>query len=238
LLASGVSRYRASAYTEVEQQVGSQAQRTTHTVRFQLTASLEPSGRRLRATFTVDSLATVGGPDAAAPDANLLPPARFAADLELDGRLSDLHSEDPAHPRIEPLADQISQLYPRIPERGLRPGDTWSDTTQTTTTGKGLPLHFVVISHHEVPVPTGGSSDTLVIRTVSSYRYSGSGTQSGQVYTVQGEGRRHAVRRLTMGGRLVDLRAADTSSFSIAIPALETSLPGRQIRADTVVLIP
>ena len=54
---------------------------------------------------------------------------------------------------------------------------------------------------------------------------------------MEGTGRRLVTEYLALDGRYLGLTAADSSTFTIALPAVGMTIPGRQARADTVTAV-
>ena len=234
----GTTRYRSVSYTHVEREVSGQPQHS-HEVRvFFLTASLASQGANLHVTFTVDSVARYDmGP--APSGIERMRAVTFTGTLGPDGEIHDLAGGDSTNHAVAELADGLSHLYPRIPSRGLEPGAQWTDTTQTTSRTGAFPLTVVAVSQHWADPPTGaGPEGAIPIRTVTSYTFSGQGSQGGQAFSVKGEGRRYTVELLGLAGVFQRMVSADTSSFTVTLPALDLTIPGRQTRADTLSLLP
>ncbi len=234
----GTTRYRSASYVHLEQRVGDQTQQSNETRVFFLTASLAEQGERLRVTLTVDSIPRYeAGPTASGVDR--IRGVAFTGDLAPDGEIRELASGDSTPRALGELAEGLSHFYPRIPARGVEPGARWTDTTETTSKTGGLPLTVVAVTRHQADTPTGpGPEGVLPIRTLTTYTFSGQGSQGGQEYSVSGEGRRYAVELLGLGGRFLRMTSADTSTFTVSMPALDVSIPGRQTRADTLSILP
>lgn len=237
--APGTARYRRASYLYVEQQVGGQTQRIDEALVYFVSATLAREGDRLAVSLTVDSVPRydTGGP--AAGGAGRARGARFVGQLAPNGEIPVLSGGDSTIKLLEQLADDLPHFYPRIPSAGVEPLARWTDTTETTSQTGGLPLTMVAVSHHEAGIPAdSGAEPALPIRTLTTYSFSGSGSQGGQAYAVQGEGRRYTVERLSLGGRFLGMIAADTSSYTISLRGLDVSIPGRQTRVDTLFIIP
>ncbi len=204
-----------------------------------LTARLAGEQPPLRVTFAVDSVPRY---DTGAPIGSWVGRVRgasFSGQLEADGTIRALSGGDSTVRLLAELAQELPHFFPRIPPGGVAAGARWSDTTETTSRTGGLPLKLVAVSEHEATAPADtGQTGALTIHTRTTYTFSGEGTQGGQAYSVRGEGRRYAVELLDLTGQYLGLTAADTSTFSISMPALDVSIPGRQTRADTVSRVP
>lgn len=237
--APGTIRYRHASYRHVEQQAGGQARGIDEVLVYFLSAELVRQGDRMTVSLTVDSVPRY---QTAGPAAGLAERARgatFTGVVAPNGEITNVSGGDSTNKLLQQLAEELTNLYPRTPASGAEPRAQWSDTTQTTSKSGGLPLAVVAVSRHEAGTPPDSGADrVLPIRTLTTYSFSGSGAQGGKAYSVQGEGRRHTVERLSLDGRYLGMTSADTSTYTISLRGLEGSLPGRQTRADTLSVIP
>ncbi len=237
--AAGVVQYRRASHLHVEQQVGGQTQRIDQALLYFISATLTRQGDRMAVSLTVDSVPRYESDGAAAGVAERARGARFTGELAPNGEISALSGGDSSNKVLQQLADELTNFYPRIPPTGAEPLARWTDTTQTTSKTRGLPLTVVSWSRHEAEAPAdSGAARALPIRTLTTYSFTGSGAQGGQAYSVQGEGRRHTVERLSLSGRFLGLISADTSTYTISLLGLDVSIPGRQTRADTLSIVP
>lgn len=237
--APGSARYRRASYLHVEQEVGGQVQRIDEALVYFVSATLTRQGERLTVSLVVDSVPRYQSDGPAAGEAARARGARFTGDLAPNGEITGLSGGDSTIRLLQQLADELPHFYPRIPAAGVEPRARWTDTTETNSKTGGLPLTIVAVSQHEAGVPADSGADrALPIRTLTTYTFSGTGAQGGQAYSVQGEGRRHTVERLGLGGRFLGMIAVDTSSYTISLRGLDVSIPGRQTRADTLSIIP
>jgi hypothetical protein len=234
--APGVTRYRIASRQHVERRLGTQDQSNDAALLAYVTATLAPDSAGLQATFVVDSVPTyvtgVPGVDAARG-------ATFSGTLAPDGTIATLAGGDSTVRLLAQLREQLQHFYPRLPAAGISPGTRWTDTTRTTSLGSGVPLTMTALSQHVVAAPRD-TLDTRVlpIETSTSYTFTGTGSQGGEPFSVQGAGQRHTLELLDLGGRFLGLAAADTSSYTIALKAADLSIPVHQTRADTVAVIP
>jgi hypothetical protein len=233
-IAPGTARYRSASFTHLERQIAGQPQQTDEARVFFLTASLAQQGTNLQATLTVDSVTRYEvGP--AATGIEGMRGLVFTGMLGPEGEIHGLTGGDSTIRAVAELADGLSHLYPRIPPRGVEPGDIWSDTTETTSQSGALPLTVVAVSQHRADDPTdAGPEAAIPILTETTYTFSGEGSQSGQAFSVKGKGRRHTVELLGLRGVFERMVSADTSSFTVSSPAMDVSIAGHQTRADTL----
>ena len=237
--APGTARYRRASHLYVEQGVGGQTQRINEVLVFFVSATLTREGDRLAISLTVDSVPRYESDGPATGLAGRARGVRFTGLLAPSGEITGLSGGDSSNKLVQQLAEDLPSFYPRIPSTGVEPRGRWTDTTQTTSKSGGLPLTVMAVSQHEAHVPAdSGAERVLPIRTFTTYSFSGSGSQGGQAYSVEGAGRRHAIKRLGLDGRFLGMIAADTSSYTISLRGLDVSIPGRQTRADTLTIIP
>jgi len=237
--APGTARYRRASHLYVEQEVGGQTQHINEVLVYFVSATLARQGDRMTLSLTVDSVPRY---EAGGPASGLAERARgasFTGDLAPNGEIISLGGGDSSNKLVQQLAEDFRTFYPRVPSTGVEPGSRWTDTTETTSRSGGLPLTVVAVSRHEALMPAdSGAERALPIRTFTTYSFSGSGSQGGQAYSVEGEGRRLTTKRLSVVGRYLGMVAADTSSYTISLRGLDVSIPGRQTRADTLSIIP
>jgi hypothetical protein len=237
-IAPGTAHYRSASYIHLEQQVSGQAQQSDEVRVFFFTATLTPRGEALGVTLTVDSIGRYEAGLTALPTEQIRG-VTFTGTLAPDGEIQGLTGGDSTVRAVAELADGLSHLYPRVPPRGVEAGAEWTDTAQTISRTGGLPLTVVEVSQHRAELSTGsGPAGAIPIRTSTRYTFSGQGSQGGQAFSVNGEGRRHTLELLGLGGLFHGLTLADTSTFTVSLPALDVTIPGRQTRADTLSLLP
>jgi hypothetical protein len=236
-LTPGTSHYRSASHTTVEQRIGEQTQRNEDVRVYYLTVSLK-QGERLDATFTVDSVQRYESNGRSVFGSQAMRGATFAGQVARDGTVS-LSGGDSSVRAVAEMRQELSRFFPRIPPGGVVPGARWADTTQIQSDAAGLPLTVVAVNQHEALSPqSAGTGLALPIRTVTAYTYTGNGSQGGQAYTVDGEGRRQMLELLSPGGRYLGMTSADSSTFTVSLTAMDVRLPGRQTRADTLTLLP
>jgi hypothetical protein len=237
--APGTARYRRASHLSVQQGVGGQTQHINEVLVYFVSATLARQGDRMTLSLTVDSVPRY---EANGPATDLAARARgatFTGEFAPTGVITGLRGGDSSNKLVQQLAEELPNFYPRISSTGVEPLSRWTDTTETTSRSGGLPLTVVAVSQHEAEMPAdSGAASVLPIRTLTTYSFSGSGSQGGQAYSVQGEGRRHTIKRLSLGGRFLGMTAADTSSYTISLRGLDVSIPARQTRADTLSIIP
>lgn len=236
-LAPDTARYRVASHLTVEQQLGNQPQVNRLALIYLVRVALAPGAYpgELKAEITVDSVIRYEGMGAADRGANQVRGLRFSGTLLPTGELRDLSGADSTHPLFGEIARDIKEFFPRLPPSGLASRISWTDTTEQQITSGGVPLAIHSVAEHLVGEPTQGAEGRfLPINTLTRYTFSGTGRQGGQEFSVEGSGRRHTVEYVSLDGRYRGLVAADTSDFTITVLAAGLSIPGRQLRADTV----
>lgn len=232
------AQYRVASYLAVQQEVGGQPQQSGLELVYFLSVQIARQGDRLGATLVLDSVSRYRGTAAVDPAAAASRAAVFQAILLPTGELHEFSGGDSTVRFVRELANELRQFFPRILANGAMPGQRWVDTTQQESTSSGVPLSIRSVGEHEVGEPDQHAGlAALPVRSRISYTFSGTGTQAGQEFRVEGTGRRHVVEYLALTGRYLGLTATDSSSFTITLSAAGITIPGRQTRADTVSVI-
>ena len=236
--APGSTRYRTASHLHVDQTVAGQDQPYDAALVAYISASLTRDSAGLGATFTVDSVPLYATGTADTTGADVAQGATFSGTVAPDGTIAHLSGGDSTVRLLAGLGEQLQRFYPRIPAAGISPGTHWTDTTRTTSIGSGVPLTTVAVSQHLVAAPIDTlAARALPIETHTTYTFTGTGSQGGEPFSVQGTGQRRTVELMALTGRFLGLTAADTSSFTITLKAAQVSIPGHQTRADTVAVV-
>lgn len=238
-LATDTAHYRVASYLAFEQEVNGQTRLSGTETVYYLTVRLTRGVDRVRATLVLDSIPRYTG--SGAVDSAGAAAARgtvFQGSLSPTGEMSDLASGDSTVRFVRELAAELRDFFPRILATGVLPGQRWVDTTERQTSSSGVPLALRFIGEHEVGEPiTYLDRLAIPIRSRIDYTLSGTGSQGGQEFRVEGTGRGLVTEYLGLDGRFLGLASADSSTFTIDLPAVGTRMPGRQTRADTVTVV-
>jgi hypothetical protein len=181
------------------------------------------------ATIVLDSLqASVGGVPAS-PD-SVIPArgTRWTATLKPDGELSALKAD-----RTTTLGDQIGSnlrtLFPSLPADGVRPGMSWTDTTE-------VPIRADAFDAVERSLTTYRASDSddprarkaLKLESTGRFQRSGKATQYNQQLQMTASGTRSAVHYLNPDGTLAMAHGSDAGDMTITVPELGQTVPVKQ----------
>lgn len=232
------AHYRVASHLAVEQEVGGQTQHSGLELVYHLTVRIARQADRLRATLALDSLPRYGGSGAVDPSVSSARGTVFQGTLTPTGELSEFSGGDSTVRFVRELAAELRNFFPRVLAAGALLGQRWVDTTKQQSTTSSVPLAIRSIGEHEVGEPGEHlGRPALPIRSRIDYTFSGTGSQGGQEFRVDGTGRRLVTEYLAPDGRYLGLTAADSSTFTIALSAAGVTIPGRQTRADTVAVV-
>lgn len=236
--ATDTAYYRVASHLVVEQEVGGQTQHSGLELVYYLRVRIARQGDRLRATLALDSVPRYSGSGAVDPTVSAVRGTVFQGTLTPTGELADFSGGDSSVRFVRELTTELKNFFPRVLAAGALPGQRWVDTTEQQATSSSVPLTIHFVGEHEVGEPgEHPSRPALPIRSRIDYTFSGTGSQGGQEFRVEGTGHRLVTEYLALDGRYVGLTAADSSTFTIALPAVGMTIPGRQMRADTVTVV-
>ncbi|UCG86736.1 MAG: hypothetical protein JSW71_23045, partial [Gemmatimonadota bacterium] len=132
----------------------------------------------------------------------------------------------------------LEPFFPRIPLAGVRAGDHWADTLETTASLGGVENTVRSLREHRATEWTSYlGQQALHIVTTSSYTFNGSGVQVGQEFTLEGEGRRHSHYYIGRDGVFLGFVSADTADAAAYLTEAGITIPVHQTRADTLAVI-
>lgn len=203
-----------------------------------------PADSGLPTTFTIDSI-VVDSATQLPPQINLA----AARGYRLTGRLLSTGEfiggpcdTSAAASGVSSLLPRFRSFFPRLPVGGVRPAMTWSDSTDVT----------------DNPACSGGSSITthsanqrtaaawedhaggraLRLESTSSYRFNGTGQQSGNPFTIDGTGAGTAFAYLSSDGRYLGGEQRDSATLTIDLPVQGITIPRRQLSHTVVTPLP
>ncbi len=208
---------------------------------YYLTAGVVPYAGVHRISLTVDSVPELGGAalTMAPGDKDRVRGTIFFGIVSPTGEIIGFQGGDTTITLVNTLADGLASFLPRLPEGGASADDTWSDTTESTSSAGGIDVRVRSISGHEAVGWTERAGErALHFMTVVNYTFSGSGTQMGQEFILEGSGVRYENHYLGLGGRYLGTTSADSSSSTALVTAIGISIPIRQTQTDTVRVLP
>ena len=210
-----------------------------------VTAALgAPADSGLPATFTIDSIVV----DSATP----LPPQinlAAARGYRITGRLlstgefiSSPCDTSAAASGISSLLPRFRSFFPRLPLGGVRPAMTWSDSTDVTdnpacTGGSSITTHSANQRTAAAWEDHAGSR-ALRLESTSSYRFNGSGQQSGNAFTIDGSGVGTGFAYLSSDGRYLGGEQRDSATLTIDLQVQGITIPRRQLSHTVVTALP
>ena len=192
------------------------------------------------ASFTIDSILGDSG-------MTMLPGVNLAAarGYKITGRVRGNGEFVNGVPSDSGLAQSLGQMlprfrnfYPRVPKSGVKPGETWSDTTTASETTTGGSITTTSITHRAaLPWSTKDGSRVLPVVDTSTFDFNGSGEGNGTPFTVAGTGAGVATQFIGSDGRYVGAVSRDSSKLDIGIPTQGMTIPRRQIAKTTLTLL-
>ena len=232
--------YRGTTFTWVEQRFDDRATEIRFGLRYFLHAAVTGTQSPLEVEFVIDSIGLGGRPTAGISQAHVdsARGATYHATLSTAGRLSGFSGGEGAGSVATELTDRVlQQFFPLLPDEGVRPGARWADTVDSRMSINGIEHEVLLASSHEALQWTSHAGRrALHILSTSSYTFSGSGTQAGHTFTIEGRGRRHAHKYIGDDGRYLGLVSADTSEGEARVLDLDIVIPIRQTRVDSLSL--
>lgn len=230
--------YEVATHGRVDQAFNDRVATTEFAMRLHLATRVDSSGGSLRAAITVDSILAVSGAAIgySLAEARLARGTTFRGELAAGVGLRHIAGGDTAMPFVRQLRDRrLPEFFPRIPRGGVRPGQRWTDTTESTTSSNGLDLATRSINRHEaVGWEPMAVTTALLIVTTSGYSVSGRGLQSGHEIVLDGTGTRIARALVDGAGRYLAMTAHDTTRVTATLPAVGDVIPITQSQVDTL----
>lgn len=235
----GMTRYLAASHTTIDQEIQGQLQRSEMSIRYQMSVNLLPVDTGFAATFTIDTVLTAEGPAVVAADLAQATRRTFTATLAPTGRLDRVQGGESTSPFLRQIYNQVSDFFPRLPSNGARQGLTWSDTTEIATDSDGSDITIRAITRHEAG--EWGQHEAhlaLPVNWTRTYTLTGTGEQLGQPFTLDGTGETHGLTFLSADGRYLGSVEADARDMEVLLTGVGMTIPLRQVRADTVRILP
>lgn len=193
------------------------------------------------AMFMVDSVV----PDSGTPRP-VVDDIRRARRLIFSGRLTPRGEFVNTAPSDSGLTQIVLQLLgnfrdflPRLPIDGVRPGAAWTDTVETTQTGRDAEGSRRAVVHASA---TGwedyGAVQSLRVESSQSYTVTGSGKSLGQPFELTGAGSARGTAFIAVDGRYLGGESRDSASLSIRLPVQGVSIPVTHVTRTTVAVLP
>ncbi len=233
------AEYHGVTYGRIEQTFSGQTTANGFTMRYYVSVALTPGPETFQATLTLDSVPTLTGSALGFPqgEAERARGTAFTGQLTPEGVFRRFGTPDSSLILVRQFQSRLRQLFfPRLPPGGALPGQTWTDTTESSSMSGGLDFTFRTVNRHEAVGWTRHAGErALRIVTVSNYTITGSGTQaSAQRITVEGSGERRADEYVGANGTFLGLTAADTARLQAVVAQIGQTIPILQARIDTI----
>ncbi|HTR21331.1 MAG TPA: hypothetical protein VMH88_10810 [Gemmatimonadales bacterium] len=191
-------------------------------------------------SFTIDSILTDSGLTMP-PGMNLAAARgyRLAGRVKSNGEfVSGVSSDSGVAQSLGQLLPRFRNFYPRLAGRELKPGDAWSDTTNTTDATAGGTITTKSISRRTAaPWGTRNGVRALPVNVMSTFDFSGTGDGGGFPFSIEGAGAGTATQYLGADGRYLGAESRDSSSLSLILPTQGATIPRRQIAQTTLTLL-
>jgi len=233
--------YRGVSYTQTRQNFDDNTTETDFGLRYFIRADVDSAESGLSVTLQLDSIAVDEGARGGVTQQQVdsAGGAVFQANLEPNGRLSNFYGGESSGGLASELADRIlKRFFPIIPGHGAEVGAAWVDTLDSRMVVNGMENTVSLISEHTaLDWTTHAGERALQIATMANYTFTGSGSQAGNDFTLEGSGRRHITRFISEQGRYLGLVSADTSDGEAQVPALGIVIPIQQTRNDSLKII-
>lgn len=235
----GVSgQYLVSTHRKVVRETSGRTDTSLVTYEFLLEVRLDSAGQGElgRVSLTLDSVLSAEGGGLRIARARTAQGSTFSGVLLPNGRIIDFAVPQRDHLFLQEISDQLSQLFPNIPEPGVLPGLEWRDTTssETETSGGALVTVTARNTHEVTDWQDHLGFRSLRIDTESQIRLDGKGSQAGQDFTIVGQGISWASVFLSEAGRFLGGFSRDSVSGEATIPELGITIPIIQLGVDTV----
>jgi hypothetical protein len=242
-LAPGTSRYLLHQHVHIQQDFTGLPPSVDIGYALYLSTSIADTADSIGypTSFTIDSV-TVDSGSQIPPQIDLA----GARGLTISGRLSrtgefldPMPSDSGVAASLGNLMPRFRNFFPRLPEGGVAPAMSWTDTTQTTDSSAATTVSTTSINHRSAT--TWEQHDgvrALRLDITATFQFKGSGEQSGSPFTLAGSGTASGVQFLAANGRYLGGESSDSTSLTIDLPAQGYSIPRQQLARTRVTALP
>jgi hypothetical protein len=241
MLQPTTGHYRVASHARIRQELQGRVQETSlELVYFATVVTGRDTAQRLRATVRIDSVEADSAGMLNATDRARAVGAEFSATVLDDGRLALEHGSDSLLAgRLRQIATGFWQAFPRIPATGILPGERWTDTTEVVTRSTDADITIHSINHREsLPWMDQQGLRTIPVRVESGYTLEGTGQQLGQPFDLNGRGARSTLQHIAHDGRYLGAEVRDSANIEVVLTQMGLTIPGAQVRHDTLSLLP
>jgi hypothetical protein len=216
--------------------VGQGEQKTNIAIVNYLTVTLNDTAGGRTVHAVLDSV--VKGDTNPIPPQSTLDSARgrtWHAVMDPDGHLSNIKRTDSAAAGLG--GDLISNFFPRM-KRGAKVGDSWTDTSETSSHEEGQSLTTRTVTNYRVTgTENRGGSRALKVETAFSLSQTGELNQGGGTLGVDGTGTGTAVYYVSENGRYLGGTSTVTSDLQITTAQLPEPIPVKATNTATISII-
>lgn len=239
LLAPGTMRYMVRQDVHIQQDFAGLPPTIDLRYGLYLTATIaEPSDSvGFPTSFTVDSVKVDSGSQLP-PQVNLA----AAKGFRVTGRLTPtgefknpLPSDSTTVASLGNLLPRFRSFFPRLPPGGVRPGDSWTDSTSATDASGGATITTRSLNLRTATTwEDRAGTQALRLESRATYQFKGTGEQGGSVFTIDGTGTATGLQYLANNGRYLGGESRDSTTLTIDLQAQGITIPRRQLTHTTV----
>lgn len=234
--------YRLASHTRTEQEFGGQVNAMQYATATYIAAEAVAGGASGAAlTMHVDSLVALGSlpPGVSASDLEGVVGTTFRGTMAPTGRIVDFESGAGSGPLLAQMNQSMPRFFSRVPEGGAQPGQTWTDTSTVSSGGMGTDVEITTITTYTAADwVQQGSLRTLPVSAKADFTLSGSGSQGGAEFVLDGTGVSWVRIVFADDGRLIGRTSADTMNMTASVISMGAVVPVTQVRADTLQVLP
>ena len=196
------------------------------------------SASGLRASFTLDSLEVTGLPRNAMGAIDSARGTEWTASVAPNGRLANVTANRKSLVG-EQLGALLQLLFAVLPGESVRPGATWTDTTNATTKVDLFDVREQAMTEYLAMTPAArGGRTALPIQANTSFTQQGSTTQGGQAMEIEARGNRRFTYFLGLDGVPAGLSGNETSEVNVTVSAVGQSIRATRTASVTVTPLP
>jgi hypothetical protein len=232
--------YRLVSRNHTEQEFGGQVTAIDFDTELFLSAEAVPADDGNALSLTIDSIVpgSTLPPGVTQADFEGATGATFRGTLHPTGEITDFQTAEGSGSLLTQMNRSMRNFLPAVPEGGVHPGETWTDSTTIMAPSGGMDIEVSTVTTYESGDWTDESGlRVLPVSARSDFTVAGGGNQGGTEITIDGTGVSWSQLQLSADGRLVSRIAADTANMTATVIAMGTIIPITQIRFDTLSVV-
>jgi hypothetical protein len=195
------------------------------------------AGTPMAYSFGLDSIRAEGGVIMPAEIARARG-TKLTGTISPEGVVTNFTGDSAMTGQLQNIAVAARQFFPRLPAGGAEPGQAWSDTSETKSTGATQLAIRIASDRKAVDWTQYSGQRALHIAVDATYTVNGTGQQMGQDFTIAGNGICHGDLYVSEEGKYLGATSRDSSNVTVSLPGIGMSFPSIQIRHDTVAVVP